>query len=120
MLFFTFEFNGVDINTPTVNFKQVRTFIDLEGEQDIKNVWIPKEMYAVVHGEKHIHKGVCRTCLMANTHFTGHSMRYNNIEDMISKCKICLKQILRIVDCLVGYVLLDLAFCTPLAVFLNF
>ena len=61
LLLLTLEFDEVDIDTPTPNYEQAYNVIEVEGDQEIEKVWSPEEMFAEVHGGKHMHKGVRRT-----------------------------------------------------------
>ena len=83
LLFITLEFDEVDIDTPTVSYVQVHNVIELESEREIEKVWSPEEMFAEVHGESHMHKGVRQTWLMADKWFPRHRMRYDYIEKKI-------------------------------------
>ena len=69
-----------------------------EEAQEIERTWTPSEMFAEIHGGRHLHKGVRRTWLAANRRFPGHRMRYDFIEDMVSKCANCQKNRVRMVD----------------------
>ena len=55
-------------------------------------------MFAEVHGDRHLDLGVRRTWLKANKRFPGHKMRYDYIEEMVSRCAGCHKKLLRMVD----------------------
>ena len=56
------------------------------------------EMFKEVHGGRHFHQGARRTWLKFNERFSGHRVRYDQIEDMIMRCPICQKDRLRVMD----------------------
>ena len=80
------------------DFFQVNAISESQAGQEIERVWTPAEMFAEVHGDRHLHFGVRRTWLKANKRFPGHKMRYDYIEEMVTKCANCQKNRRRMVD----------------------
>ena len=50
LFFLTLEFDEDDINTSKVNYEQVHNVNKMEGQQEVKKVWSPEEMFAEVYG----------------------------------------------------------------------
>ena len=100
LLFTNFEFSKEDIPlklTEGTAFQGVHTVSEAGVKQEIARFWTPAKMFTEVHGDRHLHLGVRRTWLKANKRFSGHKMRCDYIEEMVSRCAGCQKNRLRMV-----------------------